>query len=121
MKQGTDEIDAELLTIHDELESNFLFAFCQRFLHLQLLYQFCITVLQDTTLALDFRITVLEENGGNDGNSTVAELEERVEELEGSVDGLETRLLTAESEITGTFSSEPETNADDYQTFNFHN
>ena len=31
-----------------------------------------------TTLSLDFRVTVLEENGGSDGNSSVAELEERV-------------------------------------------
>ena len=40
--------------------------------------------LQGTTLALDFRVTVLEENGGSDGNSSVAELEVRVEALEGT-------------------------------------
>ena len=36
------------------------------------------TVLQDTTTQLDFRVTTLEENGGDDGNSSVAELEVRV-------------------------------------------
>ena len=42
------------------------------------------TDLQATTLALDFRVTILEENGGSDGNSSVAELEVRVETLEGT-------------------------------------
>ena len=45
---------------------------------------FVITDLQDTTLALDFRVTALEENGGSDGNSSVAELKVRVEILEGT-------------------------------------
>ena len=36
--------------------------------------------LQDTTLALDFRVTILE-NGGSGGNSSIAELEVRVEHL----------------------------------------
>ena len=40
--------------------------------------------LQDTTLALDLRVTALKENGGDDGNSSVAELEVRVETLEGT-------------------------------------
>ena len=40
--------------------------------------------LQATTLSLDFRVTVLEEDGGSDGNSSVAELEVRVETLEGT-------------------------------------
>ena len=48
------------------------------------------TDLQATTLALDFRVTVLEENGGSDGNSSVTELEVRVETLEGTVADHET-------------------------------
>ena len=60
--------------------------------------------LQDTTLALDFRVTVLEENGGDDGNSSVAELEVRVEALEGTAADHETRISAAESDITGEFT-----------------
>ena len=47
-----------------------------------------------TTLALDFRVTVLEENGGGDGNSSIAELEVRVETLEGSTADHETRIFS---------------------------
>ena len=54
-----------------------------------------------TTLAVDFRVTALEENGGSDGNSSVAELEVRVETLEGTATFLETRISTAESDING--------------------
>ena len=57
--------------------------------------------LQATTLALDFRVTVLEENGGGDGNSSVAELEVRVETLEGTADDHETRISAAEIDING--------------------
>ena len=57
--------------------------------------------LQDTTLALDFRVTVLEENGGDDGNSSVAELEVRVEALEGTAADHETRLSTVETDVGG--------------------
>ena len=49
--------------------------------------------LQDTTLALDFRVTTLEEDGGGDGNSSVAELEVRVETLEGTAADHETRIM----------------------------
>ena len=59
------------------------------------------TDLQDTTLALDFRVTVLEENRGGDGNSSVAELEVRVETLEGTAADHETRISTAELDING--------------------
>ena len=59
------------------------------------------TGLQDTTLALDFRVTVLEENGGDDGNSSVAELEVRVESLEGTTANHETRISGAEQNIDG--------------------
>ena len=59
------------------------------------------TDLQDTTFALDFRVTVLEENEGGDGNSSVAELEVRVETLEGTAADHETRISSAESDFTG--------------------
>ena len=59
------------------------------------------TDLQDTTLALDFRVTVLEENGGSDGNSSVVELEVRVEALEGTAADHETRISAVETDVTG--------------------
>ena len=59
------------------------------------------TDLQDTTLALDFRVTALEENGGDGGNSSVAELEVRVETLEGTAEDHETRISTADADISG--------------------
>ena len=65
----------------------------------------CFTGLEDTTLALDFRVTALEENGGGDGNSSVAELEVRVETLEGTVADHETRISTAETDLTGICST----------------
>ena len=58
---------------------------------------FSIAGLQDTTLVLDFRVTVLEENGGSDGNSSVAELELRVE----TTADHETRISDLESDVTG--------------------
>ena len=61
------------------------------------------TDLQDTTLALDFRVTVLEENEGGNGNSSVAELEVRVETLEGTAADHETRISVTESDVTGRF------------------
>ena len=57
--------------------------------------------LQDTTLALDFRVTALEENGGSDGNSSVAELEVRVETLEGTAADHETRISAVEEDTNG--------------------
>ena len=60
-----------------------------------------ITGLQDTTLALDFRVTVLEENGGDGGNSSVAELEVRVETPEETATDHETRISAAETDING--------------------
>ena len=54
-----------------------------------------------TLLALDFRVTALEENGGDDGNSSVAELAVRVEALEGTAADHETRLTAAETDIEG--------------------
>ena len=61
--------------------------------------------MQDTTLALDFRVTVLEENGGGDGNSSVAELEVRVETLEGTAADHETRISDAELDVNGNSSN----------------
>ena len=63
---------------------------------------FFFTVLQSISTELDIRVTALEENGGSDGNSSVAELEVRVETLEGTAADHETRISTAESEINGT-------------------
>ena len=47
-------------------------------------------------------MTVLVENGGSDGNSSVVELEVRVETLEETAAHHETRLATAESNVEGT-------------------
>ena len=60
--------------------------------------------LQDTTLALDFRVTALEENGGSDGNSSVAELEVRVETLEGTTADHDTRISAVEADVNGNAS-----------------
>ena len=70
-----------------------------------LLLILCFTGLQDTTLALDFRVTALEENGGGDGNSSVAELEVRVEALEGTTADHKTRISAAEIDLTGIYST----------------
>ena len=50
---------------------------------------------------MDFRVTALEENGGGDGNSSVAELEMRVETLEETATDHETRISTTESDVMG--------------------
>ena len=55
-------------------------------------------------MALDFRETVQEENGGGDGNSSVADLEVRVETLEGTAADHETRISATELDIDGNFS-----------------
>ena len=88
------------------------------------------TDLQDTPVVLDFRVTVLEENGGGDGNSSVAELEVRVETLEGTAADHETRLSAAESDINGKSFKKFETicyaidcsfcNLDVFRTFTFY-
>ena len=46
-------------------------------------------------------MTTLEENGGSGGNSSVAELEQRVETLEGTVADQEIRITIAEESIQG--------------------
>ena len=60
-------------------------------------------MLEDTTTQLDFRVTTLEENGGS-GNSSVGELEVRVDTLEDTVSNHETRLTAGESQLEGMFS-----------------
>ena len=47
---------------------------------------------------MDFRVTTLEEN---EGNSSVAELEVRMEALEGTATDHETRISAAEVDING--------------------
>ena len=58
---------------------------------------FVIIGLQVTTLALEFRLTTLEETG----NQTISELEVRVEALEGTAADHETRISSTESGLTG--------------------
>ena len=62
--------------------------------------------LEDTTPALDIRVTVLEENSG-DGNSSVAELEVRVETLEGTAADHETRISATEVDVNGRYTAIP--------------
>ena len=57
-------------------------------------------------MELDDRVTDLEENGGGCGNSSVAELEQRVETLEGTAADQETRLTAAEENIQGNVDNE---------------
>ena len=57
--------------------------------------------LEDTTFQLDIRVTILEENGGSDSNSSVAELEVRVETLKGTAADHETRITLTEENIQG--------------------
>ena len=72
-------------------------------MHVYFYYFINITDLQTSILSLDFRVTVLEENGGGNGNSSVAELEVRVETLEGTAADHDTRLAAAETDIEGKF------------------
>ena len=62
--------------------------------------------LDATTLSLDSRVTVLEENGGGDGNSSVAVLEVRVETLEGTAADHEARITATAVDINGILLSE---------------
>ena len=73
------------------------------FISLFICYNLYIVDLEDTTLSLDSRVTVLEENGGSDGNSSVVELEVRVETLEGTAADHETRISAVETDINGNF------------------
>ena len=63
------------------------------------LSQFLIfTDLQANTLDLEVRVGNLEENSGDDGNSSIAELEVRVETLEDDTSELELRVGILEEE-----------------------
>ena len=53
------------------------------------------------TLQLDFRVTTLEENSGGEGNSSINELELRVETLENTSTDHEIRLTASEANIEG--------------------
>ena len=57
--------------------------------------------LEDTTVQLDLRVTTLEENSGSGGNSSIDELEIRVEDLESTTINQEARLTTAEANLEG--------------------
>ena len=103
LEQTTVEITAELVAVDDELEGNYTYT-QKTFRQLKQVFDnfnVVIAGLQDITLDLDSRVTVLEENGGSDGNSSVAELEVRVETLEGTAVDHETRLTAAETDIDG--------------------
>ena len=50
---------------------------------------------------MDTRVTALEENAGDDGNSSVVELEVRVEALEGTTADHETRISDTEVDVNG--------------------
>ena len=56
----------------------------------------------DFIVDLDTRVVVFEENGGADGNSSVVELEVRVETLEGTAADHEIRLTNMEADVEGT-------------------
>ena len=109
LEQTSLQILGELDLTEDELEGNsyFYFILCVwRYIQLWIFPVPCpclrklITDLQDTTLTRDFRETVLE-NGGDNGNSSVAELEVRVETLEGTAADHETRIAATELDING--------------------
>ena len=92
------------LKVRNECDVYFYFCtfelLCYEFIQTSFIISF-LTDIETTTLALDVRVTVLEENGGDDGNSSIAELEVRVETLEGTSDVHETRLTAAENDIEG--------------------
>ena len=123
LEQENDVIDTRLLIIDNDLEGEFIElinsfyfgslilvgekTYFQRTLKCRLL---CFDIerlidLQAAASSLDFRVTALEENGGSGGNSSVAELEVRVETLEGTTADHETRISASEVDINGkTFS-----------------
>ena len=103
LEQTTDAINAELnliddefVTIDYELESEFCtnnITGTKEIITAGIVYNDeIISDLQTSIFSLDFRVTVLEENGGDDGNSSVAEPEVRVETLEGTSTDHETRI-----------------------------
>ena len=57
--------------------------------------------LQANTLDLEVRVGNLEENSGDDGNSSIAELELRVDTVEDVTADQETRIVAVEENIQG--------------------
>ena len=55
------------------------------------------------TITLDFRVQELEDTVGSGGNSSIAELEVRVETLEGTAADHETRISATESDVIGRY------------------
>ena len=70
--------------------------------HFYFQYSIYIAGFQTTILSLDFRLTFVEENGGDDGNSSVSELKVRVETLEGTAVDHDTKISTTEVDVNGT-------------------
>ena len=101
LEQTSIEIDEEVegynLLMHKNIDEN-------KFNPMNFDRYHFVTDLQATTTTLDFRVTVLEENGGSGGNSSVVELEVRVEALEGRAADHETRISTVEFDLAGTFN-----------------
>ena len=102
LEQGIDVIESDLVAIDEELQGTFLINFyyfkgSMTFLTLETTS----VGLQATTITLDFRVTALEENGEDDGNSSVAELEVRVETLEEATADHQTRISTTEMDVSG--------------------
>ena len=81
------------------------------------------TDLEDTTSALDLRVTALEENTGDDGNSSIAELEERVETLEVTVADHDAEIAGETSNIflRNFYLSKHELNSHEYCLINYSN
>ena len=59
-------------------------------------------------------MTTLKENGGDDGNISVAELEVRVETFEGTAADHETRISATETDTEGT-----KINLEGFKCYNF--
>ena len=99
-------LEEEINIMDDELESEYSFTIKEHFkfsrLDLYLIWSRIVSVgVLATTITLDFRVTAVEEAVGRGGNSTVAELEVRVETLEGTAADHETRISATESDLTG--------------------
>ena len=86
------------------MQISWVFLKLQRFLLNKIGFVFILMLVVITT-DLENRVVFLEENGGSDGNSSVAELEVRVETLEGTAADHKTRISIAEVDINGMISS----------------
>ena len=102
LEQTSDQVVVELTEINANIlgnpkHSHVLIFFFKKLTSVLI---FLITM-QNFYLDLDTRVVDLEDNGGGDGNSSVAELEVRVETLEGTAADHETRVTTVETDIEG--------------------